>query len=59
MPQQIRATIDAEQGRQVRATCSRASTPHEATETTHYSIVDEDGNAVAVTYTINGCSAPR
>lgn len=27
--------------------------PHEGTETTHYSIVDKDGNAVAVTYTIN------
>ncbi len=28
--------------------------PHEKTETTHYSVVDQDGNAVAVTYTING-----
>ncbi len=28
--------------------------PHEKTETTHYSIVDKAGNAVAVTYTING-----
>src|SRR5690625_1562878 len=27
--------------------------PHEGTETTHYSIVDKDGNAVVVTYTIN------
>ena len=27
--------------------------PHEGTETTHYSIVDAKGNAVAVTYTIN------
>ena len=27
--------------------------PHEGTETTHYSIVDPAGNAVAVTYTIN------
>lgn len=27
--------------------------PEESTETTHYSIVDEDGTAVAVTYTIN------
>lgn len=27
---------------------------HESTETTHYSIVDEDGNAVAVTTTLNG-----
>ena len=27
---------------------------HESTETTHYSIVDAEGNAVAVTYTLNG-----
>jgi gamma-glutamyltranspeptidase/glutathione hydrolase len=27
--------------------------PHEGTETTHYSVVDNKGNAVAVTYTIN------
>src|SRR5207237_8822876 len=27
---------------------------HESTETTHYNIVDADGNAVAVTYTLNG-----
>ena len=27
--------------------------PHEGTQTTHYSIVDPAGNAVAVTYTIN------
>ncbi len=27
---------------------------HESTETTHYSIVDAGGNAVAVTYTLNG-----
>jgi gamma-glutamyltranspeptidase/glutathione hydrolase len=27
--------------------------PHEGTETTHYSVVDKTGNAVAVTYTIN------
>lgn len=28
--------------------------PHEKPETTHYSIVDEKGNAVSTTYTING-----
>jgi len=27
--------------------------PHEGVNTTHYSIVDKDGNAVAVTYTLN------
>ena len=30
------------------------SVPHEKTETTHYSIVDQEGNAVSTTYTING-----
>ena len=28
--------------------------PHEKSETTHYSVIDHDGDAVAVTYTING-----
>ena len=28
--------------------------PHERTETTHYSVLDSAGNAVATTYTING-----
>jgi gamma-glutamyltranspeptidase/glutathione hydrolase len=28
--------------------------PHEKPETTHYSVADEQGNAVSVTYTING-----
>jgi gamma-glutamyltranspeptidase/glutathione hydrolase len=28
--------------------------PIEGTDTTHYSVVDKDGNAVAVTYTVNG-----
>ena len=28
--------------------------PHEGVETTHYSIIDKDGNAVAVTYSLNG-----
>jgi gamma-glutamyltranspeptidase/glutathione hydrolase len=28
--------------------------PHEGNQTTHYSVVDAAGNAVAVTYTING-----
>ncbi|TAM95290.1 MAG: gamma-glutamyltransferase [Rhodanobacteraceae bacterium] len=28
--------------------------PYQATNTTHYSVVDDEGNAVAVTFTING-----
>ena len=49
----IRSRIDPD-----RATPSSSvkpgSPPHEQTETTHYSIVDAQGNAVSVTYTING-----
>ena len=36
------------------ATLRPGVAPHEKIETTHYSIVDRAGNAVAVTYTING-----
>ena len=50
---QIRATIPAD-----KATASKDLTPgvapHEKTETTHYSVVDQAGNAASVTYTING-----
>ena len=28
--------------------------PHEDVQTTHYSVVDKDGNAVSITYTLNG-----
>ncbi len=36
------------------ATLAPGVEPHEKTETTHYSVADKSGNAVAVTYTING-----
>ena len=53
MPPRIRATIPAD-----KATASQDLTPgvapHEKTETTHYSVVDQAGNAASVTYTING-----
>jgi gamma-glutamyltranspeptidase/glutathione hydrolase len=49
----IRARIDPE-----RATPSQevlpGAAPHEKMETTHYSVLDGQGNAVSVTYTING-----
>lgn len=52
--QSRRATIDPD-----RATPSDQVNPglpagSEGADTTHYSIVDEEGNAVAVTYTLNG-----
>ena len=48
----IRATIDpAKAG--VSRDIKPGVAPHEGTNTTHYSIVDKDGNAVAVTYTLN------
>ncbi len=49
---EIRAKIDP-----YKAGVSKALMPKgmgESTETTHYSIVDKDGNAVSVTYTLNG-----
>jgi gamma-glutamyltranspeptidase/glutathione hydrolase len=46
----LRAEIDA--GKAVSA--AAPSPPREKAETTHYSVVDGEGNAVAVTYTING-----
>lgn len=50
--EEIRARIDP-----YRAGVSADLTPEgfgESKETTHYSIIDKDGNAVAVTYTLNG-----
>ncbi len=48
----IRATIGDRAG--VSAALQPGTVPHERPETTHYSVVDKAGNAVAVTYTING-----
>jgi gamma-glutamyltranspeptidase / glutathione hydrolase len=48
----IRAAIG---DRATPSTDLRAGTPpHEKPETTHYSVIDKAGNAVAVTYTLNG-----
>jgi gamma-glutamyltranspeptidase/glutathione hydrolase len=48
----IRAKIDPEKmtlSKEVRPGVE----PHESTETTHYSVVDSEGNAVSATYTVN------
>jgi gamma-glutamyltranspeptidase / glutathione hydrolase len=56
--EQIRSRIN-----QGKATASKdvqpGTPPHEGTETTHYSIVDPAGNAISVTYTINGFFGAR
>ena len=49
----IRASIDLAHATPSKA-LSLATPPHEKPETTHYSVADAAGNAVAVTYTING-----
>jgi gamma-glutamyltranspeptidase/glutathione hydrolase len=49
----IRAAIDPEKAT-LSATLGPGLRPHESAETTHYSVVDSEGNAVAVTYTLNG-----
>ncbi|HWJ74809.1 MAG TPA: gamma-glutamyltransferase [Kaistia sp.] len=54
----LRLTIDP-----YRATPSEAlsgtTPPHEGTETTHFSVVDKAGNAVAVTYSLNAYFGAR
>ena len=49
----LRAAIDPDRAGRSEDVQSGAP-PHESMQTTHYSIVDKDGNAVSVTYTING-----
>jgi gamma-glutamyltranspeptidase/glutathione hydrolase len=48
-----RATIDPEHATPSDSVKPGLPAEHEGTNTTHYSIVDEEGNAVAVTYTLN------
>jgi gamma-glutamyltranspeptidase / glutathione hydrolase len=49
----IRAQIDPERAGSS-ALIRPGTPPHEKPETTHYSVADSAGNAVSVTYTING-----
>lgn len=48
----LRQTIDPERARPAE-TIRPGTPPHEGDQTTHFSIVDAEGNAVANTYTIN------
>ncbi len=51
--QRLRAAIDpAKAG--ISENLRPGLAPHEGSDTTHYSIVDQFGNAVSVTYTLNG-----
>jgi gamma-glutamyltranspeptidase/glutathione hydrolase len=51
---QLRGTIDRDKA--TPSTTVKHGNPlaHESTETTHFSILDAEGNAVALTYTLNG-----
>src|SRR5438067_268487 len=49
----IRTAIDPDKAT-VSASLGPGTPPHERPETTHYSVADGEGNAVAVTYTLNG-----
>jgi len=48
----IRAAIDPKRATPS-AELAPGKPPHEGVETTHYSVIDKDGNAVAVTYSLN------
>jgi gamma-glutamyltranspeptidase/glutathione hydrolase len=54
----IREAIDMKKAASSRA-LSPGTPPHEGANTTHYSIVDRFGNAVAVTYTLNEAFGAR
>jgi gamma-glutamyltranspeptidase/glutathione hydrolase len=49
----IRAKIDPDKATKS-VDLQPGTEPHEKPETTHFSVIDKQGNAVAVTYTING-----
>ena len=48
------ATIDPDHATPSSRVLPGISAGHESTETTHYDVLDADGNAVSVTYTLNG-----
>jgi gamma-glutamyltranspeptidase / glutathione hydrolase len=54
----IRAAIDPARAG-ISAALKPGVAPHEGSNTTHYSIVDKDGNAVSVTYTLNDAFGAR
>ena len=54
----IRATIDMAKAERS-SDLQPGTPPHAGTQTTHFSVVDEKGNAVAVTYTVNALFGAR
>ncbi|MDB5640928.1 MAG: ggt [Hyphomicrobiales bacterium] len=50
---QLRKTISADRATPSRDISAGDPAPYESDQTTHYSVVDKDGNAVANTYTLN------
>ena len=51
---QLRASIDPERATPSTTVKHGNPLPYESTETTHFSILDAEGNSVALTYTLNG-----
>jgi gamma-glutamyltranspeptidase / glutathione hydrolase len=49
----LRATISADRATPSKQLVSTAASPHEGSNTTHFSVVDGSGNAVSNTYTLN------
>ena len=47
------ASIDIETASKSADIAPAAAMPYESPQTTHYSVIDKDGNAVSVTYTLN------
>ncbi|WP_150285894.1 gamma-glutamyltransferase [Rhabdaerophilum calidifontis] len=51
--QVLRAAIDPERARPADAVAPGNPLPHEGDQTTHFSVIDREGNAVSNTYTLN------
>jgi gamma-glutamyltranspeptidase / glutathione hydrolase len=51
--ERLRATISPERARPASEIAPGDPAPYESDQTTHFSVVDDDGNAVANTYTLN------
>ncbi len=49
----LHGQISATRARSSQSVRPAASLPYESPQTTHYAVMDKDGNAVAVTYTLN------